>query len=115
MKMIPMVFLSAGALMVASALAGTTNHVMKGLVTTNASGAPFVTVYVEGLTNRASTMPELASLLRSLPKGSSLTYKPMYSQFHFKLGTNRFKHYRILADLCESNHIKLKTVLVPDL
>jgi hypothetical protein len=106
---------SAAVLVATSVWGEATNHVMRGLVTTNASGATCVTVYVEGRTNKATTMPELTSLLKSLPKGSSLTYKPRYGQFHFWLGTNRFKRYQILEELCASNHIKLNTVLVPDL
>lgn len=90
------------------------HYMMMYTCVTNSSGTTSTTVYVEGFTNRATTIPELSKLIASLPKGSSLSYCAPYGQFDFRLGTNRFKKYQILEDLCASNHVQLGTILIPD-
>ena len=89
-------------------------YVMRPMSATNSSGIILTAVYVDGFTNRATTMPELNKLIASLPKGSSLSYFASYGQFNFQLGTNRFKRYQILKDLCASNHVNVQSILIPD-
>jgi|KBSSwiStaDraftv2_1062776.scaffolds.fasta_scaffold2443690_1 hypothetical protein len=88
--------------------------VMRPTVLTNESGVILTAVYIEGFTNKATTIPALTNLLASLPQGSSLRYKPFHSAINFRLGTNRFRRYKILEDLCASNHVHLEEILVPD-
>ena len=92
----------------------TRHYVMKPMSVTNSSSTILTAVYVDGLTNRAATIPELTNLLARLPQGSSLSYRARHGQFGFRLGTNRFQGYQILKDLCASNHIAVQSILIPD-
>lgn len=92
----------------------TRHYVMRPMSVTNSSSTILTAVYVDGLTNRAATIPELTNLLARLPQGSSLSYFARPGQRGLRLGTNRFRGYQILKDLCASNHIALQPILKVD-